>query len=487
MSRVLGRFVLNIASAAAMSRGMARRSPTMRMADSLGGAEVTVLGGGFGGLYTALRLSSLDWADSPRPRITLIDRDERFAFSPMLYELATGTASCWEVAPLYSELLADTDIDFVQGEVRRLDQSERVVHVMAAGEGVSERLLPYDHCVVALGNQPRVVGVPGVAEYALPFYTAHDALAVKQRVRELCSRAHGAPVRVGVIGGGYIGVELAANLASAFDAGALTVSLVHRSGVLVPAGTQHSQNEAERQLVEAGVEVLRNTEVVAVGASELQLVPVKPPAATDASSAAYELPVELTLWTGGTQPSAAISALELPLAADGRIDVDETLRVRGQSRFTALGDGAAIVDAAGVRAPSTAQAAMQQADYAAWNVRAAIRDDAAVLPFRYAALGEMLSLGQDAASVSALGQLVKLSGPLASVSRRAVYAARMPTPSQAAKVGISWGAPPQRHYAGAACPRALPPQRPFWRPPLAPPAPPELAVSVLESRAVHSR
>jgi len=112
--------------------------------------------------------------------------------------------------------------------------------------------------------------------------------------------------------------------------------------------------------------------------------------------------------------------------------------VKGKPRMVALGDACTVMDAGGTVAPQTAQAAMQQADYAAWNVRAAIRDDAAVLPFRYAALGEMLSLGQDAASVSALGQLVKLSGPLASVSRRAVYAARMPTPSQAAKVGISW-------------------------------------------------
>ena len=50
----------------------------------------------------------------------------------------------------------------------------------------------------------------------------------------------------------------------------------------------------------------------------------------------------------------------------------------------------------------------------------------------------MLSLGDDAASISALGQLVKLSGPLAFAGRRAVYAARMPTPKQAAKVGLSW-------------------------------------------------
>ena len=94
----------------------------------------------------------------------------------------------------------------------------------------------------------------------------------------------------------------------------------------------------------------------------------------------------------------------------------------------ALGDAATsapLSTAAGAfpspgAAPSTAQAAMQQADYAAWNIRAALRGEK-LLPFRFQDLGEMLSLGDDAASLSALG-LVEIKGPLASISRRVVYA-----------------------------------------------------------------
>ena len=129
---LFSQILVNIATAATMARPAINRVrlTTPRMA-ALGGPEVTVLGGGFGGLYTALRLVSLDWSGGPRPRVTLVDRHERFAFSPMLYELATGTATCWEVAPLYEDLLAGTGIDFVRGEVR-LDLRE--------GEGGLERL-----------------------------------------------------------------------------------------------------------------------------------------------------------------------------------------------------------------------------------------------------------------------------------------------------------------------------------------------------------
>ena len=101
----VGALMQAVASAsAAMLRGgtsRAPRAPTLRMAQvdtgGLGAPDICVLGGGFGGLYTALRLSKLDWGDAPRPRVTLVDQQERFVFLPMLYEVATGAASCWEV------------------------------------------------------------------------------------------------------------------------------------------------------------------------------------------------------------------------------------------------------------------------------------------------------------------------------------------------------------------------------------------------------
>ena len=244
----------------------------------------------------------------------------------------------------------------------------------------------------------------------------------------------------------------------------LLLTLVHRSDALLTTASDHSRAVATRKLTDAGVDVVLNTEVASVSADSLRLVPrggakgaSSPATATadadgsasssraaaaaqavaDASASGYDLPVDLTLWTAGSEPSAIVSALDLPRDPSGRIAVDSTLRIEGKQRLYALGDACSVTDAGGGKAPSTAQAAMQQADYAAWNVRATLRGGMS-MPFRYMALGEMLSLGDDAASISALGQLVKLSGPLASYGRRAVYAARMPTPRQAAKVGLSW-------------------------------------------------
>lgn len=55
------------------------------------GQRICILGGGFGGLYTALRLHKLPWRGK-RPIITLVDKRDKFTFLPLLYEFAGESA-----------------------------------------------------------------------------------------------------------------------------------------------------------------------------------------------------------------------------------------------------------------------------------------------------------------------------------------------------------------------------------------------------------
>ncbi|NBD33079.1 MAG: NAD(P)/FAD-dependent oxidoreductase, partial [Cyanobacteria bacterium] len=64
--------------------------------------RICILGGGFGGLYTALRLSQLPWDHYGIPEIILVDQRDRFLFTPLLYELLTGELQTWEIAPPFT-------------------------------------------------------------------------------------------------------------------------------------------------------------------------------------------------------------------------------------------------------------------------------------------------------------------------------------------------------------------------------------------------
>lgn len=64
------------------------------MASDSEAERICVLGGGFGGLYTALRLQNMPWSGR-KPIVTLVDKRDKFTFLPLLYEFA-GEMTCVE-------------------------------------------------------------------------------------------------------------------------------------------------------------------------------------------------------------------------------------------------------------------------------------------------------------------------------------------------------------------------------------------------------
>jgi len=140
--------------------------------------KILILGGGFGGLYTALRLQELDW-EGDFPEITLVDKGDRFLFSPLLYELITEEMQSWEVAPYYTELLEDSKINFIQDTVTGINLENKTVSLE------SNSTLEYDRLVVAFGGTTPSQTVAGAKEYAIPFRTLNDAYTLKERLRQL--------------------------------------------------------------------------------------------------------------------------------------------------------------------------------------------------------------------------------------------------------------------------------------------------------------
>lgn len=140
--------------------------------------RVCIVGGGFGGLYTALRLESLVWPDDKKPQVVLIDQSERFVFKPLLYELLSGEVETWEIAPQFSDLLANTDVRFFKDRVKCLYPCDHLgTNAPTAGTVHLESglLIEYDWLVLAIGAEAKLDIVPGAADYALPFYTLEDA------------------------------------------------------------------------------------------------------------------------------------------------------------------------------------------------------------------------------------------------------------------------------------------------------------------------
>lgn len=393
-----------------------------------GRESICVVGGGFGGLLTALKLDSFLWPDG-KPNIVLVNREERFLFKPLMYDYLTGECDVNDVAPRFEDLLESTSIEFCRGEVSGIELQQ------TTGEGVisvgKDQSVPFDHLVVAVGASTRFPsGVPGARELAVPFSTFDDMLQVENSLKDLEGRS--GPCKVAVAGGGVAGVELACAVASCLknrpDA---TVLLLSGSAEVMEKCPTGHREAAKAEMKELGVEVLDTARVLSVEEVEGQKQ-----VHINLGGEERVIDTDLLLWTVGQAPATADlgGSYVFPVNDRGSIKTDPYLQVEGQSNVFALGD-------ASFQAPevspyvATAQVALQQSDFCAYNIWASM-NGRKLVPFRYMHLGDMMTLGRSTAAITLpLGSGFTLDGILASLGRKIAYVIRQPTLQQQGRVG----------------------------------------------------
>ena len=383
----------------------------------MSGTRICIVGGGFGGLYTALRLSEFPWTSEQKPEITLIDKSDRFLFSPLLYELITEEMQSWEIAPPFAELLANTGIVFQQGSVRDIDIEGKQLTLE------DDTTIAYDKLVLSTGGATPVDTVPGAKEHALTFRSLDDAYRLQEKIR-LLEEADTDKIRVAIVGGGYTGVELACKLADRLGEKG-RIRIIDRGNQILKDSTDFNRKTAIEALEKNKVWQDLETDIERVEADSISLV---------YKGQVDTIPVDMVLWTVGYRVSELIKKLPLEQTERGLLKIEPTLLVKGRDDIFALGDAADSYDD-GKPLPANAQVAFQQSDYCAWNLWA-LATNRPLLSFRYQPLGEIMTLGTDNATINGLG--LKLNGPMAYITRRLVYLYRLPTLKHQLTVGFNW-------------------------------------------------
>ena len=383
--------------------------------------HICIIGGGFGGLYTALYLQK--YRHLQNSRITLIEPNGQFVFFPMLYELITDELKQWELFPTYSSLLAGTSVRWQQSHAELVDLQRQTVSV-SSGETFT-----YDYLVMATGAQTRQMEIPGLKAHALTFRSFQDALTLNERLASLV-RAQVVqtqtdriePISVTAVGGGASGVELACKVADYLgDRG--KVRLVEHGSQLLSSLPDGIRQQANRALAKRRVSVMLEASVSAIGTNTVTI---------QADKTASTVPSQLTLWAVGTQPRSWLGEQAVKQNDHGQRLTRRTLQLIDYDNVFVLGDSADVRGPEGDPAPNTAQAAFQAASQVASNL-AAMAKGKAPKPFNYLHLGDMMTLGVGDAGLHSFG--LTLGGRLAAVIRRGVYVFRMPTHRHQLKVG----------------------------------------------------
>lgn len=375
--------------------------------------RVVIVGGGFGGLYTAkaLRNAPVD--------VTLIDRRNFHLFQPLLYQVATGTVSPADISsPLRGILSRNRNTKVLLDEVVDVDPDNQ--QVLCKHETV-----PYDTLIMATGVSHFYFGNDHWQENAPGLKTVEDALEIRRRIfmafeaaeKETDPKKRAEWLTFVIAGGGPTGVELAGAIAELaynilpqdfrrIDTRMSRIILVEGMDRVLPPYDPSLSEKAAESLERLGVTVVTDSLVSDVQAEAVTLK------CKDGTT--ETIGARTVLWAAGVRASKMGKVLASRTGAEldraGRVMVGPRLHVENYDNIFVVGDLAHVSHQGDRPLPGVAPVAMQEGQYVAKLVKNRIADKA-VPEFRYIDRGSLAVIGKNEAVVD-LG-FIKFSGFIA--------------------------------------------------------------------------
>jgi len=332
-----------------------------------GGGQIVVAGAGYAGLHVALRLTA-SLRNQPAVELTLVDRHDYHQVITELPRVAGGTRAADAVRIPLQDVLA-ARVRFVQTEIHGFDLAGRRLLTRAGPIG-------WGRLVLALGSRPNDFAIPGLAERTLSVYSASDAEQVWAAVSKALTAAAAATdpeqqrrlATVVVGGGGATGVELAGELAEILPEvarshglapGLPTVQLVEAGPTILAGSSQQLIEKATKILSDLGVQVRTNAAIAAATEEGFRL------------SDGQLVEGGVFVWAGGLKAPELVAESKLPTGHNGRVKVDQYLRVLDHLEIYAAGDLASVTDPrTGHVLPPLAQIALEEGETVARNLDA---------------------------------------------------------------------------------------------------------------------
>jgi NADH dehydrogenase len=361
-----------------------------------------IVGGGFAGLHL------VRWLERTLKRgeaeVTVVDRNNYHLFTPLLYQVATGELPSHAVSFPIRRATAHAGFRFMQTAAEGIDLERRVV-LTADGP------LPYEHVVLVPGSVTNTFGIPGVDAHALPMKVLADAEGVRRRVLESFERAAIEPdaarrhalLTFVIVGGGPVGVELAASLRDLMEQTLRPMypqfDLTRDASIVLIDGSERVLSQMDERL---GRIALRRLEAQHVRVVARTFV-AEAIAGSVRTRDGAQFDGHTMVWAGGVRTSPLVAALDaLPQAKDKRLVVDASFRAGGRDDVLSFGD-AAFFEQDGAPLPQLAQVAVLEAPAVAANLVRLLRGEP-LLTYRHHPKGDLIALGRTSAGAQ-IGRL----------------------------------------------------------------------------------
>ena len=327
--------------------------------------DLVLIGGGHSHVTVLKRFGM---TPLPGVRLTLICRDLQAPYSGMLPGFIAGHYTFDEAHIDLGPLARFAGARFFHAEVTGLDPVNKLVRCQGRPD------VPYDLLSINIGSAPVTVSVPGATEHAVPVKPIDGFIANWERLTERVL-SHDGTTRIGVVGAGAGGVELALAVqyrlrklleAEGRDLGALEFHLFSDTDDILVTHNRFVRAKYRRIMQERGVRLHLGQAVTEVGPGKL----------SRADGETFAL--DEILWVTMAGAQAWLRDTGLALDARGFIQVADTLESVSHPGVFAAGDVASVVDHP---RPKSGVFAVRQGPPLARNLRRALQGRPAK-PFR---------------------------------------------------------------------------------------------------------
>lgn len=324
--------------------------------------NITIVGGGFGGVKAALELSR-----EPSNKITLISDHDDFQYYPALYGTATGRSHLQSWVPL-GTIFADHHNIRVQ-----IDTIEKIYPDENKVVGLSKKAYHYDKIILALGSVTTYFGIKGLEAYSYGIKSEDEIKRLKQHLHHKMCDHHTMEKKYVIVGAGPTGVELAAALGSYLERlqkrfnlpqSKISIHLIEAAPRVLPQMSPVTSKKVTKRLNKLGVVVQTGMKVESQTADSLT-VSGKP------------IKSHTVIWTSGVanHPFYAINGEYFAFSKRAKIEVDDYMKV--------LDNEYVIGDNAETPHSGLAQTALHDALFVTKNIR---REQRGKKPKKYSAV-----------------------------------------------------------------------------------------------------
>jgi NADH dehydrogenase len=360
--------------------------------------KLLIIGGGFGGLRLARKLSNKPGFD-----ITLLDRFNYHQFQPLFYQVATAGLDASNISfPLRKVFQNSKNIRFRMAEVQQIVSAENKV-ITDIGE------FEYDVLVIATGADTNFFGNQNLIDYAFPMKSTVEAIQLRHRLLHNFEDALNAKnetelqrlMTIVIVGGGPTGVELSGAIADMkryqlpkdypeLDFSKMKILLLEGTGKTLANMSEKSSEQSLSYLNKLGVTVMTNALLKDYDGQQIIL------------QNGETINSSLVIWAAGIKGNVPAGIDKELIARGNRIKVNRQCVVHGFTNIYAIGDVAYMEEPAWPNGhPQVAPVAMQEADMLAKNLAGWSAKSSGQQPveFVYKDSGSMATVGRNLAVV----------------------------------------------------------------------------------------